>query len=67
MPKNSNSPLIYGKPEVVLGKLFGGMEDLQEFFHPRKYGKDRIKTGGDIRGQILGFEISDITYPTMHR
>jgi len=67
MPQNSNSPLICGKPEVVLGGNFWwGMEDLQRDFHPSKYGKDRIKTGGEIKGTILGYEISDITYPTMH-
>jgi len=42
------------------------MEDLQRDFHPSKYGKDRIKTGGEIKGTILEYEISDITYPTMH-
>jgi len=66
VPQNPSSPLIYGEPEVVLGKLLMGTEDLQGVFYLWKYGKDRIKTNGDIRGPILGFEISDITYPTMH-
>ena len=43
------------------------MEDLPGVFHPWKHGKDPTRNGGEIRGPILGFQITDNSYAQMNR
>ena len=60
IPK-TNFPILLCKTGSRLRENFGGIWKTFRVFHPWKYGKDGIKTGGDIGGKILGFEISDNT------
>ena len=66
MPQNPNSPLNCGKSEVVFGETFDGKWKTPSGGLPSlKIWEGSDKTGGDIRGAILAFEISDITYSQM--
>jgi len=66
MPLNPTSPLNCGKPEVVLGKLLVGTGRPSGGLPSLKIWEGSDKNWGDIRGTILGFEVSDITYSQMH-
>jgi len=62
VPQTITLPFRLGDTGSNFGGSFDGDGRPSRVFHPWKHGKDPTRIGGEIRGPILRFQITDNSY-----